>query len=208
MPEAGRVVGHRIQNARDMGDLRQVAVVAPVEGKQTQKVRRRAIGRDRGAPDPGNSRRVVTKGCQGKLAAVGDVCQDILVTQNSREFEVRIGDGPIGVAEGDERGLDVCGERLAPQEGRGISVVGTWDPDAPHASTGSIRSAHVRGLRGNNLRDTDRAFTQAGSEVLKVLEGVVNRLGQLDATLVGDAERQLQLSEHTSAAGDGERHAA
>jgi hypothetical protein len=83
MPEAGRVVGHRIQNAGDVGDLRHVAVVAPMEGKETQEVRRRAVGRDRGTPNPSDSRRVVAKGREGKLAAVGDVSQDILLAQNT-----------------------------------------------------------------------------------------------------------------------------
>jgi hypothetical protein len=36
----------------------------------------------------------------------------------------------------------------------------------------------------------------------------MNRLGQLDTALVGDSKRQLQLGEHTCAAGDRERHAA
>jgi hypothetical protein len=57
-----------------------------MERKETEQVGSGAVVGDGALLDPGNGGGVVAERCQGALTAVGDVSDDILVTEDAGEF--------------------------------------------------------------------------------------------------------------------------
>jgi hypothetical protein len=57
-----------------------------MERKETEQVGSGAVVGDGALLDPGNGGGVVAERCQGALTAVGEVSDDILVTEDAGEF--------------------------------------------------------------------------------------------------------------------------
>jgi hypothetical protein len=64
--------------------------------------------------DPGDGRRVVAEGGEGTLAAVGKVSDQVLVAEDASEFQVRVGNGAVGICKADQVILNAPGKRFSP----------------------------------------------------------------------------------------------
>jgi hypothetical protein len=116
VPQTGCIVSHGIDDTRDVGDFREISVVVPMEGKEAQEVCRTAVVGDGATLDPGYGRGVVAERSKGKLAAVSDVGEDILMAEDAGEFQVGVVDGAAGIREGHKVGLNGGRKRLTPYE--------------------------------------------------------------------------------------------
>ena len=118
VPQPRGVVGHCVNDARDVGNFCEVTVMALMERKEAKQVGGGAVVRHGAFLDPGDGRRVVAKRCEGAFTAVGADCDDVLVTEHAGQFQIGVGDSAVGVGEADQRVLDVAGKGLSPHDRR------------------------------------------------------------------------------------------
>ena len=68
--------------------------------------------------------------------------QNVLVQDLPSQFEIRIGDGAVRVAEGDQLVADPRGEGSAPDGRVNVGVSSGRQPGSPHAMGGGIMGTH------------------------------------------------------------------
>jgi hypothetical protein len=167
VPQSRCIVGHRVDDTRDMGDFREVTVVALMKSKDAQEVGGRTVVGDRSFLDPGDGRGVVTQRRQGEFPAVGLCGDNVLVTYNAGEFQVGVGDGPVGVGKAHERVLDIAWKGLAPyhrRDGFGRQGRCRWrrrNPNAAHARASSIACTDMGWFGRNDFSNACRTIAKA-----------------------------------------------
>ena len=116
MPEAQAVVGHGAGLARDVCQTSAVAIVSLVEGKQAEQIGGGAARGDGAVVVPMDGSRVVGQGGGSGMAAINQPGEDVLMGQDTGQFEVGIGDGAAGIGGRNEVAAD-CGRQWSAPEG-------------------------------------------------------------------------------------------
>ncbi len=116
MPQVGAIVGHFVYHSGDVRDLGVVSLKTLVQGRPEQI--RRCLERRCGPfATPKHGGCVVTKGGGSRFADVKRLGENILMRNDSSQFQVGVRDGPSRVRERNEFALNCQREWLAPKDG-------------------------------------------------------------------------------------------
>lgn len=151
---------------------------------------------------------VVAHGCHSAASDVGCLGQDVMMDNESRQLQVGISDGPVGVAKGDQVGLHPGGKGGPPNGGRDVGVGCGRKPRPSHSPTGGIMGSQGHGQVRNNLGQLGGPVRKGGGQEFKICELVPHFWGDPDAVAVGVAQALLEETEEAPAAGDAQGHAA
>ena len=102
---SGCKVGQCVGRARNVEPLRNVSMGPLVLAGGAEQVGRRARSGDGASGTPGNSRGIVAESGYGELPEVVVLGQRGNVSHSGDEFQVRVGDGALGVLVTDYGGL-------------------------------------------------------------------------------------------------------
>jgi hypothetical protein len=112
--EAGGIIRHAIGRAGNVVINGEVAMMALVHTVNAEEIRGGSVGGDGAfdATDEGGV--VVVEKRHGSVldGVMGD--EDVLMGNNTREFEIGVGDRAVGVVNGNQAAANVGGKRCAP----------------------------------------------------------------------------------------------
>jgi hypothetical protein len=98
MPKARAIIGHGIGGALDIVEESKIAKVTLVQTQDAKKVGRWTRCGSGAFALPDNCRNVVAQTLGRVLPAVHFLHQDVLMGDSAREFQIRVGDGTLGIA--------------------------------------------------------------------------------------------------------------
>jgi hypothetical protein len=98
MPKARTIVGHGIGRALDIVEESEIAKVTLVQTRDEKKVGRWTRCGSGAFAMPDDRRNVVAQTLGCALPAVHFLHQDVLMGDSAREFQIRVGDGTLGIA--------------------------------------------------------------------------------------------------------------
>jgi hypothetical protein len=210
--QAGRVVCQFVGRAGDVSEDVMVTVLPLVQACVSEQVGSRARGGGGVFRLPADRWDVVAQSGEGAMAAVELVHRDGGLAQGTGKLQITIGDGALGVVEGDEVLFDIWGESLAPEDRRVVWLVfgrnGGGEPNAAHANFGSVAGPDEGGFLRNNFGKVGGAVGEVIGQDPKVLELVPGGLVDLNAGADGAGEGTLKLGEEPGSTGDAEDHTA
>jgi hypothetical protein len=153
VPQARAVISHAVGLPRDVIITPDIAVVPLVKGLESKEVSSRACGGGAALGLPGQGGSVVSQGVDCAFPEVPAGDGNIVACNGARQFQVRIGEGAIGVVPGDHSIPDVRRKRGTPQE-RGTSGS---EENATDASSGGVGGLDDRGVIRKKLCNARRS---------------------------------------------------
>ena len=163
MPEARAVIGHDIGWPRDVGRLGDIAVMTLVDAVQAKQVCGWTSGGGGVFVVPNHHGYVVSQGDNSAATQVNFIGKDVLVGKKASKFQMGISDVAIGVVCGDQTTLDVGREFGPPQNGLDMGVRSGRQPDAAHARSRGIVSAHSNRVVRDKLSNLGGTFSHRAS---------------------------------------------
>jgi hypothetical protein len=117
-------------------------------------------------------------------------------------FQVAVCDVPVGVVGGDQGGLHVFRERVAPVETLACVV----EVHAAHARPSGIGGPKQRGLLRDQFRQVCGASAQARGQAAKGVDAAADEAVEAHSVLAGLVLRPLQSAEQRDGSGNGRCH--
>jgi hypothetical protein len=147
MLQAGGVVSHSVSISWEEKGEVAVAVLSLVSAAVVAQLGCDPIRGHRSFVHSRDGGGVVTASANGAVGSVGTLGDEADLGELAGLFQVTIGDGSMGVVEGDQVLLDVLGERLSPHVGSTMVVV----EDATHTSFRSVGGSQEGRVLWHNL---------------------------------------------------------
>jgi hypothetical protein len=202
--EPGRVVGHAVGGAVDVGVFLAVAVVALVEAGHAAEVGGGSSSGDGTFVLAGEGGCVIREVGEGEFPEVEGLGGDVGACDEGGLFEVAVGEIAVRVGGGDDAGLDVRWKGDPPDQ-RGMSV----DEDNPaHTGFGGIDRLKSGGLLGEELGEACWAGAEVLREAFEVIQVVADELGDAHTVRLGFGDAQLEGAKEAGASRDTNAHEA
>lgn len=146
MPQAGAIIGHDIGGSRNVAGFRNVTVVALVNAVKPEQV---CCGSRSGSGMfvvPRYAGDVVPKGEHCSAMTVDELGENVLLGQQSCQFQVRVGNVAVWIVKRYQTSCDVRGEWCSPQHRVKVGLGGRWYPHTTHAASGRIMGSNGYGV--------------------------------------------------------------